>query len=366
MRLLACDIFVTFYVTAITFVTFWGYCMSYDRSRKWLLTINNPVDYGMTHDNIKVLLSKIKNIGYWCMSDEIGENRTYHTHLFLYRDDALRFSQIKKLFPSAHIDYCRGTTQDNRDYIRKEGKYKGTIKEETNLKNTFEESGTCPEEKQGARNDLSELYDMIKSGLSDYEILEENPNYMKRLETIERTRATVRFYEFENKLRKDLQVVYRYGASGVGKTRSIYEQHGFDKVYRITDLKHPFDYYTGQDIVVFEEFYSSQWRLSEMLLLLDIYPCQLRSRYNNKWACYTKVYINSNIPLDKQYSEMQKDNKDGWLAFLRRIHCVQVFDENGHIVDYTNMDDYINREEWATYEPEQLELPWSSPHYYDH
>lgn len=118
------------------------------RSRKWLLTFNNPEKFGFSHDNIKAALSTIKNLGYWCMCDEIGEEGTYHTHLFIYRKDALRFETIKKKFPTAHIDYCLGTTQDNRDYIRKEGKYKNTHKAETNLRNTFDEFGECPQEEQ--------------------------------------------------------------------------------------------------------------------------------------------------------------------------------------------------------------------------
>jgi len=88
---------------------------------------------------------------------------------------------------------CFGTLQQARDYIRKEGKYKGTAKEETNLKNTFEESGIVPDEHQGQRNDLVALYDMIKDGKSNYEILEDNPNYMMQLEKVERCRETQGF-----------------------------------------------------------------------------------------------------------------------------------------------------------------------------
>lgn len=321
-----------------------------DRSRKWLLTINNPQEHGFTHEQIRITLSSIKNLSYWCMCDEIGQNNTYHTHLFLYRVDAIRFSQIKKLFPTAHIDYCRGTTQDNRNYIRKEGNYADTLKAETNLKETFEEFGECPEERQGARNDLSELYDMIKDGMTDYDILEVNPNYMKRLETIERTRQIIRFREFEEKFR-DMHVEYRYGSSGTGKSKSIIDTYGYRNVYRVTDNKHPFDSYAGQDVIVFEEFYSSNWRISDMLNLLDGYPLKLSCRYNNKQACYTKVFINTNIPLENQYSEIQKNSKDSWKAFCRRISCIKKFDENGHIQEYHNMDEYLERDElWVRYD----------------
>ena len=61
------------------------------------------------------------------------------------------------MFPQAHIDYCFGTNQQNRAYIRKEGDYENSEKAITNLKDTFEENGECPEENQGSRTDLTEL-----------------------------------------------------------------------------------------------------------------------------------------------------------------------------------------------------------------
>lgn len=154
------------------------------RSRKWMITINNPLDKGFTHDKIKEVLTSIRSLDYWAMCDEIGnEKHTLHTHIIIHRGGALRFSTLQKMFPpGSQLDNLRGTIQQARDYIRKEGKYKGSNKEETNLKNTFEESGIVPDERQGQRSDLIALYDMIKDGKSNYEILEDNPNYMLQLE----------------------------------------------------------------------------------------------------------------------------------------------------------------------------------------
>lgn len=320
------------------------------QNRKWLLTINNPKEKEMTHEQIKIILSKFKAVKYWCMCDEIGgKQNTYHTHLFIKGDTPIKFNTVKNKFPTAHIDYCRGTNQENRDYIRKEGKYKGTDKEETNLKDTFEESGECPGEHQGKRNDYSLLYDCIKEGMSNFDILEMNANYMVDLDKIEYCRQIVKEEEFKNKIR-ELEVEYRFGHTGTGKSRTIIEHYGFENVFRITDQKHPFDTYAGQDVIVFEEFYSSNFRISEMLNYLDIYPLVLPCRYRNKIACYTKVFINSNIPLEKQYTEVQKNSRETWLAFLRRINCVKEFNEQGSIKDYKNIDEYITR--WQAVNPE--------------
>lgn len=328
------------------------------QSRKWLLTFNNPEKYGFDHDNIRAALSTIKDLTYWCMCDEIGKEGTYHTHLFIFRKNTMRFSMVKNKFPTAHIDYCRGTTQENREYIRKEGKYKGTDKEETNLHNTFEEYGECPQEEQGKRNDLSELYGMIKDGLSNYEILEANPGYMLKLEKIENCRQVLRQEEFKNKFR-ELTVEYWFGKTGQGKTRTVMEKFGYENVYRVTDYVHPFDNYKGQDILVFEEFRSSL-KIQDMLNYLDGYPLELPCRYNNKTACYTKVYLLSNLSLKEQYVDVQRNYEETWHAFLRRISCVKCFGDKG-LLSYFSVHDFLYGfkplEEWAQI-GESVELPW--------
>ena len=50
-------------------------------SRKWQITINNPKEKGMTHEYIAQKVGEMKNVMYWCMADEIGENGTYQAHL---------------------------------------------------------------------------------------------------------------------------------------------------------------------------------------------------------------------------------------------------------------------------------------------
>lgn len=311
------------------------------RSRKWLLTINNPKDYGYDHEYIKRTLERWKGVVYWCMCDEIGgKNSVYHTHLFIMGDNGIMFSTVKKRFPKAHIDYCRGLAQENRDYIRKEGKYHGSAKEETNLKDTFEESSDCPPERPGRRNDLVDLYDMIKSGMDNFDILESDPMYMQQLDKIDRCRQIVKEKEFRNTFRQ-LSVEYWSGTTDTRKTRTVMEKYGYANVYRVTNYKYPFDGYNGQDVIVFEEFRNS-FSIQEMLVLMDGYPLDLPCRYNNKTACYTKVYILSNTDLSDQYKTEQAECKETWNAFLRRINAVKIFSEDG-ITEYNSPQEYLTR-----------------------
>lgn len=306
------------------------------KSRKWQITINNPLKYDYSHENIKGQLTNFKSLIYWCMSDEIGENGTPHTHLYLAFSSGVRFITVKNNFASAHIEPANGTSQQNKDYIYKEGKWANDKKSDTNLKDTHEEFGEIPVERQGARNDLNDLYDMIKSGKTNDEILKENPTYMLQLDKIDRVRQTILEANFK-KVERDIDISYIWGATGTGKTSTIVRRHDYE-AYRIMDYAHPWDSYAGQDAVIFEEFRSSS-KIQDMLNWLDRYPLELPCRYSNKIACFTKVYIITNIPLEQQYITVQHDYPPTWKAFLRRIARVEKYTYNGVIS--TLMDEYL-------------------------
>ena len=109
------------------------------------------------------------------------------------------------------------------------------------------------------------------------------------------------------------------------------EDYGYDKVFRVTNYEHPFDSYKSEDVIVFEEFRSSL-KIEDMLNYLDGYPLRLPCRYADKVACYTKVYIITNIPLEEQYPSVQQNHPETWAAFLRRINYIQHMEAENPIV----------------------------------
>ena len=311
------------------------------QSRKWLITINNPIEKGYTHELIESVLSKMKSVIYYCFSDETGHEGTFHTHIFICSKSGIRFSTLLNNFKGGHFDIARGTCSENRDYVFKEGKWFDSEKSETNHRDTHVEHGEMPIERPGARNDLADLYDMISNGMNDFDIITENPSYMLHLDKIERVRQTIRENKFQSTWR-DLSVSYIYGSTGSGKTRSVMDEYGYKNVYRVTDYLHPFDFYDGEDVIIFEEFRSSI-RIGDMLNYLDGYPVKLPCRYLNREACFTKVYIISNIDLREQYKNVQEFEYETWCAFLRRIHMVHIYTDGYHYempTDYYLSDFY--------------------------
>lgn len=313
-------------------------------SRKWQLTFNNPLEHGWTHERIREVLRTFKTICYWCMSDEKGtEEETPHTHLFINLSPSnCRFSTLKSKFPGAHIEKAMGTSEENRNYVAKEGKWKDTEKGTTSIEGTFEEFGECPVEHQGKSKDVEKILDMLKDGASNLEIVDAVPSAMMNIDKVERTRSMLRDAQFTDSWRA-LEVSYIFGKTGSGKTRSVMDKYGYANCYRVTDYKHPFDTYDGQDVLIFEEFRGGL-KHGDMLNYLDGYPLLLPCRYFNRQACYTKVFIITNVPPDAQYGNVDQASRD---AFYRRIHKVLVYDDLGRITEYPSVQAYLNRHNWT-------------------
>lgn len=289
-------------------------------SRKYQLTINNPSDHGYSHETIKKILNDYSSIEYWCLCDEIGIEGTQHTHVYAVFANAVMFTTIQKRFYGAHIEPARGTNIENRDYIRKEGKWLEDEKRGTNLSHTFEESGELPQDRETLKKETEDIFEMVNDGASDFEILQKHPNAMRMIDKVGRARLIV--LEDRNKKEfRQMNVSYLYGKTGVGKTRSIMEKYGYENCYRVTNYKNPFDSYAGQPIIIFEEFRSSL-PISEMLIYLDGYPTILPSRHYDRYACFDTVFIITNIPLEEQYPNIQRDEPETWNAFKRRIKDV--------------------------------------------
>lgn len=136
---------------------------SEDRSKKWQLTENNA-EYTKT-DAVKVLTG-IGEAVYCVASSECGASGTKHIHAFVVFKNAISMSTLKKHFPRAHFEHCRGSVASNREYVIKDDKEPVEV-------------GECPlalsEERTDAPGEVVAL--IVKSGRSPLEILTAYPKY---------------------------------------------------------------------------------------------------------------------------------------------------------------------------------------------
>jgi len=172
----------------------------------------------------------------------------------------------------------------------------------------------------------ADIMSLVNKEISWGEFIKRKPKRIHMIGNIKTAHDLLRQeYKFDDTFRK-LEITYIYGTTEKGKTRYVMERYGYKNVYRVTKYDHTaFDRYNGQDVVIFEEFRSS-FKIEDMLNYLDGYPLMLPSRYNDKEACYTKVYITTNWALSEQYKNVQTQYPSTWQAFLRRIKTVYNFD----------------------------------------
>lgn len=183
--------------------------------------------------------------------------------------------------------------------------------------------------KPGARHkDMKTLYaSIINEGMdmadihSDPELSIIAGHYPAYVQQLLQHDMEVKFKANRNATR-DISVTWLYGSPGAGKTEKAFElAGGYDKAYKISNSNYkdnPWDNYKGQDAVIFDEFYGDV-KFSHLMELWDEYPLQLSARYNNKWACYTKVFVCSNLAPWELYKNL--DNREYRINGLyRRIH----------------------------------------------
>lgn len=134
-----------------------------DRSKKWQLTENNP-EY--TKREAVERLTSIGEAFYAIGCSEVGESGTKHVHAFVVYKNAIALSSLKKLFPRAHFEHCKGSIVQNREYIVKDDKEPYEVGE---MPLAVYDSGI---------DEASEVVALIlESGLTPLEILRDYPQY---------------------------------------------------------------------------------------------------------------------------------------------------------------------------------------------
>lgn len=273
--------------------------------RKFLITQNNPRQYGLNASKMREMLLAMEGIRYACGCEEVSTTGTPHIHMFFEAPGKKRFSVVKKRFPHAHIETAYGSCLENRDYIAKAGKWEDGHKADTKVEGSFWEHGMLPSERAEKEPDMAAIMDMIEDGATTSEIVKKFPKYALQTKKLDDLQKTLRVTT-SNEITRDMNVIYILGPDTVDKVGIIYHRHEAKDICRIAyypdDRKRlpSFDAYNGQPILIFDNFYG-QIPLGTMLYLLDRYPVMLPVRYADKAARYTTVYIISTISPEMLY-----------------------------------------------------------------
>jgi len=275
----------------------------------------------LSHATVTLYQTTLEEIRDICTDDRISycvcqreiaptTNRP-HIQAYFQFNKHLAFKTIKNLLGNgAHILKPRGTPAENRTYCTKEDtRVAGSESMEIGVIDL--ERG----QNQGKRNDLLAIKRKIDEGKSEADICADDELFTawaKYPQLYKRYKAA-RIPPRDRNKPPDVTVLV--GATGVGKTRRVYDAMG-DDVY-MKDSSKWWDGYNGQKCILLDEFSSHEhFKIEEMLRLLDRYPYQGQTKggYVNINSPY--IYITSNIDLEQHFISITQEQID---ALNRRI-----------------------------------------------
>ena len=294
-----------------------------NRTRDWMLTIPEK-------DCSEQFLSRQLASYRWCGQLEQGQSGYRHWQVFIMNKNPIAFDVLKKKFPTAHLEPRRGSQRQCFDYVTKKDSRVGEpLGDVDGVDRDASSVGG-----QGGRSDLEAVRSAIlltDKRVSDL-ILDGTASSPQAIEYAERLYQAKIEKLYGEKNRDDLEVHYLWGDPGVGKTRMIHSRYPAREIYEVSSYKNPFDGYSGQSVLVLDEFHS-QLGIDLILKLIDIYPFRLPARFHDKVAAYRTVWIVSNEPISSQFPDVQRDLPRTWRAFLRRFNSVSRMLYEGEMIE---------------------------------
>lgn len=320
--------------------------------RFWFCVLNHPEN---VFGNIEPYDMIIETSKLWQTKDsrgcainyEISDTKTPHMHIVLYDSSKCRFSAIKKIFPTIHIEPMFGTKADAFEYINKTGRFE---EKSHTLIIQPQYFGNIKTNSQGARNDIHGIEELIEAGYTPNQIMDMNFHYRKFEKMIRSAFFSKRSKTIPSK--RDVTVYWHTGESGSGKSYtyvSLVEEYGEENVYLLTDYETGgLDMYCAESILFMDEF-KGNMRFQALLNYLDGYKIQIHCRYANAMALWNTVHITSIYPPDEVYqfmidAEGRDKQRDRIQQLLRRINTIVYhYKENGEYKQYSiPMSEYID------------------------
>ena len=275
----------------------------------YLFTINDVDKY----EDLMNILNKLKTLNYYVSAREKAPT-TGHEHIHLYTHFSKPYHLSKKIMAlHIHVDVCRGTPQQNIAYVKKDG-------------DIIEEWGEQP--KQGGRT--------VKD-LENIDNPDELPaNYYNLWKNIKADKAND--IDIED-LKKDVEVYYISGPSGIGKTekaKEIIRKNKEKYGSKVNMVKYENGFWLGvgtAKIALYDDFRDSHLKASEFINFIDYNKHLLNIKGGSKMNDYNLIVITSVQPLHELYKNMSDEPKKQW---IRRINNIELNDYN--IVEDIDID----------------------------
>jgi len=278
------------------------------RDINFVFTYNNYTEEDVERIcQLAILGDKVRYIAY---GREVAPTTgTIHLQGFLQMKERQTISGVRRITGIPYVRFMEGNFEQNDDYCSKVSH--------------LHEVGKRVGSGRGKRTDLQDFWELVKSGMSDLELMEADfKTYSRCMKSVDRYRSL-------NKPTRNgqtsLEVFLFYGQPGTGKTELALSQ--FEDSYRLP-IGRGFwltPSAVGKKHIVIDEF-KSNIGLSDLLQILDKYPIEVERKGDHLWWCPDTIIITTNRSPWDWYNYNDRDFERE--ALFRRIDYCYKFDKN--------------------------------------
>lgn len=276
------------------------------KARRFQLTLNEVDKY----EELTNYLTNLKSMTYMISCQEKAPTTGHeHIHIFVCFKTPIKLS-LKKCC-GAHIEFCKGSVQQNIDYISKDGNILDTI-------------GEPPKERGGNHTvgELKKIKDPEDINWNEYKIwkaIQEDQNNDINL---------------KDWYKPDIKVTYIWGDSGVGKSRYA-QMKALEEGYEVVNIvKHADNFWHGigsSECAIYDDFRPSDMKPAEFINFIDYNKHALNIKGGSKLNNYKRIFITSVCDPVYIYSGISDDEpRKQWLRRMDIIHLTKE-DKNNDI-----------------------------------
>ncbi|MCD8131935.1 MAG: hypothetical protein LUE16_11800 [Lachnospiraceae bacterium] len=292
--------------------------------------------------------------------DDKGQPIAPHLHLMMSFDNARSVNGIAKLLGdkpnyveawtgNANNGYsylCHRTKADGDKYQYDPQNVTANFDYSAELAKTTTEVSKVTEKANAVR--VSNLLDLLYTGMISKKEVEDRLSgsaygrYRRQIDDVYAKYLLRRAEEFRREMSdqgKVLQVIWIAGIAGVGKTSLAkeYAKKISSEIFVTGSSRDPFQEYSGQHVIILDEFRENTMEYQDLLRLLDPYGADSQvmapSRYNDKAIAAELIIITSPYnPVEYYIKKFGGNNLskhiDNIMQLVRRISLCIGMDEN--------------------------------------
>ena len=270
-------------------------------SRNFQITLNEIEKF----EDIKTYLMTLKCFNYGIACKEIAPS-TGHEHIHIYaqftRSIRLSLFELK----GAHIEKCKGSPQQNIKYIQKDG-------------NIIWEFGEVV--KKGGRKTIEELKKMDKEEREQLPMV-----YFNIVEKLNKKEAND--IEIDSIFKSNIEVIYIYGESGIGKSKKAFEtckEKGYSKINMVKFVNGFWNGIGESKACIYDDFRDSDMKASEFINFIDYNKHQLNVKGEYHLNEYELIIITSVQNPNEIYKNVEGEPRKQWLRRMKIIHMENPF-----------------------------------------